>query len=158
MFVKSIKVMGAAALSAAILSLGFGVPANALDYEAKAKGTIPVTISIANVKSGTTPLYISVQKRSEYQGIKGFGNILKATSSGTMTTTVKVDVADEYAVSLWHDLNNDGIFSMTKDYKILDGWGASGNVPKNRAPVFDDVKIRVPSSGQAVNVEMVYPS
>jgi len=157
MFVKSIKSLGGTLVTTALLSLGFGVPANALDYETKAEGTIPVTITLTGVKAGTTPLYISVQKRGDYRSQNGFGGLLKTTSSGTVTAKVKVDKADDYAVSIWHDLDNDGQFSMTKDYKIIDGWGASGNVPTNRAPNFDDVKVFIPLSGSVVTVDMIYP-
>lgn len=142
-------------LAASILSAG--VPAFAASGHSN-DGTIPVTITIDNVRAGNVPLYISVQKRGQYQGIKGHGVILKSTTAGTMQATVKVDVVDDYAVSLWHDLDNDGVFSMNERYQPEDGWAASGTVPMNRAPKFDDVKVTVPMAGKAVAVSMIYPN
>ena len=101
---------------------------------------------------------MSIQTREQYQSIKGFGGILQEASLGEMSATYNIVEPGEYAVSVWHDLDNDGRFSMTKDYQITDGWGASGNAPDTRAPTFDDVKIKVESFGATVPVEMKYPN
>ncbi|WP_371396266.1 DUF2141 domain-containing protein [Fretibacter rubidus] len=153
---RSIGKGGLLALLAA-LSLNAGVPAFASSGHSN-DGTIPVSITIENVRAGDVPLYISVQKRGQYQGIKGHGVVLKSTTSGTMRAMVNVDVVDDYAVSLWHDLDNDGVFSMNERYQPEDGWGASGTVPTDRAPKFDDVKVTVPMAGKDVTVSMIYPN
>lgn len=138
--------------AAAIAAFGFAIPVMA------GEAAIPVTIALDGVQAGGAPLYISVQKRGEYMGIKGHGEIIKATTDGTMMVTVNVDTADDYAVSVWHDLNNDGIFSMTESYQILDGWCNSGPSDLSGRPSFDDVKVSVPFGGAATSVTMKYPA
>lgn len=150
--------MRALALTASCLSIfSVGVPAAAVDGHVNT-GTIPVSITIEGVRETTVPLYISVQKRGEYMGLKGHGVILKKTDEGTMRASVNVDVVDDYAISLWHDLDDDGVFSMNDRYQPQDGYAASGTMPTDRAPTFDDVKITVPIVGRAVTVTMVYPN
>ena len=156
MFVKTLKTTGAVALLTAFSAVG----ATAADltndiYEA---GTIPVTINLSDVKIADGPIYISVQKRDQYQGMRGHGTILKTATPGNMTATVKVSEPGEYSVSVWHDMDDDTVFDMDATYRPAEGWGASGNVPTDRMPTFDDVKINVESFGATVDVPMVYPS
>ncbi|MEP1229917.1 MAG: DUF2141 domain-containing protein [Litorimonas sp.] len=120
--------------------------------------TIPVTVELGALQVHEAPLYVSIQKRDEYMGIHGYGGVIQAVSSETMSATFKVDTAGDYAVSVWHDLNNDGVFSMDDNYQILDGWGASGNVPVNRRPKFEDVMVKVETYGATVPVMLKYPS
>lgn len=122
------------------------------------KETIPVNVTLEGVQMSDGPLYISVQTRGQYQGIKGYGEVIQKVTPGQMSVTLDIDTPGEYAVSVWHDLNNDGIFSMTKDYKIEDGWGASGDVPTDSAPTFDDVRVTVGGGGANVVVDMIYPT
>ena len=121
-------------------------------------GNIPVTVTLTSITETQGPIYVSIQTREQYQSIKGFGGILQEASLGEMSATYNIVEPGEYAVSVWHDLDNDGRFSMTKDYQITDGWGASGDAPENRAPTFEDVKIKVETFGATVPVEMKYPN
>ena len=90
--------------------------------------------------------------------MKGHGGILQEATLGEMKATFNVDQAGDYAVSVWHDLNDDGIFSMNESYKILDGWGNSAETQVAGRPTFDDVKIAVPAYGADVTVKMKYPN
>ncbi|WP_017932586.1 DUF2141 domain-containing protein [Robiginitomaculum antarcticum] len=146
LFSTSIRLTGVAIL------LGCALPAFADE------ATIPVIVTLDGVRSGYAPLYISVQKRAHFMGIKGHSEILKTTTDGTMHVTVNVDTPDDYAVSVWHDLNDDGVFSMTDDYQVLDGWGNSGATDLRGRPTFDDVKFTVTDSGAATVVALKYPS
>ena len=121
-------------------------------------GTIPVTVNLSGVQIADGPIYISVQKREEYRGMTGHGTILKLATPGNMTATVNVAEPGDYAVSIWHDMNDDKVFGMSETYQPTEGWGASGTVPTDRMPTFDDVKVNVESFGTTVNVPMVYPS
>ena len=121
-------------------------------------GTIPLTVNLSSVQSAAGPIYISVQKRGEYMGMKGHGAILKTTTNGDMTATVKVAEPGDYAVSVWHDMDDDTVFDMSESYMPLEGWGASGTVPKTRAPKFEDVKISIPQSGRDVAIALTYPN
>ncbi len=155
MFAKQIKTAGIAALGFMISSCATAV--DAPNWKSKG-GTIPITVTLENVKSSEGPIYVSIQKPDEYMGMKGHGGILKTATPGTMQVVYKVDEPGDYSVSIWHDTNDDGIFSMDESYNILDGWGASGNAPTDRKPVFDDVKIQVESVGTSVTIPMKYPA
>lgn len=167
MFVKMKKIAvvtgGAVCALYALSALGISTPAFAgeasdttPDWKIK-PGKIPVTVTLKDVAATAAPIYVSIQTREEYRSMKGFGGILSESKPGDMTATFKVDKPGTYAVSVWHDLDDDGRFSMTDDYKVLDGWGASGDVPDNREPTFDDVNIKVETSGATVPIEMRYP-
>jgi len=156
MFVKSLKTTGAAALLTTISAVG--ATAADLTNDIYDGGTIPVIVNLSDVKIADGPIYISIQKRDQYQGMRGHGKVLKTVTPGNMTAMVKVSEPGDYAVSVWHDMDDDTVFDMSQDYRPLEGWGASGNVPTDRMPTFDDVKINVESFGATVDVPMIYPS
>ncbi|GHA83239.1 hypothetical protein GCM10009069_03160 [Algimonas arctica] len=118
---------------------------------------VPVTITLTDVMETNVPLYISVQTEAEYQSMKGRGAVLKETSAGTITQTVQLPESGDYAVTIWHDLDNDGRFSMTDRYEVLDGWGTSGQARRDAAPTFQQSKINVPTYGASVTIAMIYP-
>lgn len=158
---KKITTFTGGAVCALYALTALGVSASAYANEAsdwKIKpGKIPVTVTLKGVSETTGPIYVSIQTRENYRSMKGFGGILRNPTLGDITETFKVDTPGSYAVSVWHDLDGDGRFSMTEDYKVLDGWGASGNVLDNREPTFDDVEVEIESAGATVPIEMKYP-
>lgn len=160
MFVKSVKSYSVRAVSAFTLLAISAAGATAAELPAwkGSNGTIPVSVTLDDVKSTSGPIYISIQKRAEYMGMKGHGGILQEATLGKMQATFNVNQPGDYAVSIWHDLNDDGIFSMSETYKILDGWGNSAASEIEGRPTFDDVKISVPAYGADVTVKMKYPS
>jgi len=84
-----------------------------------------VTVTLTDVlPAGATggTIYVSIQSQTDYQSMKGFGGIIQKAEAGEMTATFHVDEPDEYSVSVWHDRDNDGRFSMTESYEILDSW------------------------------------
>ncbi|GGX64133.1 hypothetical protein GCM10011309_12740 [Litorimonas cladophorae] len=128
-------------------------------------GDIPVIVKLMDVVPADQlagevggPIYVSIQKREDYQSMKGFGGIIKTPVAGEMTATFHVDAPGDYSVSIWHDRDDDGRFSMDASYNVLDSWGASGTPPPNAAPTFDDVKITVPNMGADVTIKMINPS
>jgi uncharacterized protein (DUF2141 family) len=119
--------------------------------------TIPVTIDLSEIQALSGPLYISIQKEEEFQGMRGHGGIIQSVTSATTQATYKVDVPGRYAISVWHDLNDDGVFSMDESYNIQDGWGGSGTVTQEARPTFEDSAFDVPAYGANVSVTMFYP-
>lgn len=156
MFVKTLKLVTASAVLG--LMSGAGATASDSTNEIYAAGTIPVTVNLSGVKLADGPIYISVQTRENYRGMKGHGTILKTVTPGNMTATVKVSEPGDYAVSVWHDMDDNMVFGLDDSYRPTEGWGASGNAPADRMPTFDDVKIKVESFGTTVNVPVIYPS
>lgn len=154
---KSVTALGAALSVFCVLGSVSASANEAPDWKAR-EGNIPVTVTLKNITQTQGPVYVSIQTREDYRSMKGHGGIISKASLGEMTATFKVKEPGEYAVSVWHDLDDDGRFSMTKDYKILDGWGASGQPPAGREPTFDDVKIKIESFGASATVNMNYPN
>lgn len=152
---KALSLVGLISLVSATTSFAADAPAW------KKTGDIPVTVTLTDVLpegvSGGT-IYVSIQTRKDYRSMKGFGGIIQKAELGEMTATYHVDEPGEYSVSIWHDRDDDGRFSMDASYNVLDSWGASGTPPENKSPSFDDVKIAVPSMGTAIEIDMVNPT
>jgi len=77
MFVSSLR----ATAAAAILTLTVTSASAADNAESfYAKGTIPLTVNLSGVQIADGPIYISVQKRDEYMGMRGHGTIIKTAT------------------------------------------------------------------------------
>jgi len=158
------RLVGVCAWAGLALMSVYGTTAQAADTESSwyDSGTIPVTVTLTDVQpvsaTAEDKIYVSIQTRDTYRSMKGHGGILKVLTPGTMEATFNVAEPGEYAVSVWHDRDNDMRFSMAADYSIQDGWGASGTPPADRMPSFDDVKINVPNMGTSVEIAMINPS
>jgi uncharacterized protein (DUF2141 family) len=114
-----------------------------------------LTVVVEGVQEKLGPVYIAVQKRENYQKWNaGAGGVYKGVKAGNHTYTYDLPAGD-YAVSIWHDSDNDGQFTMD-GYTPLDGWGNSGNQNLQRAPTFDDVKITVTGAGSKETIKMHY--
>ena len=125
-------------------------------------GNIPVTVTITNLDpaaEGADPVYVSIQTEDQFRSLKGGGGVTPHAKTGTMSATFLVEEPGDYAVSIWHDRDGDGRFSMSEDYTVvLDSYGASGQPPEDRMPTFDDVKFLVPNIGTSLSVEMINPA
>ena len=160
MFAGILSRRGNAFLGVMAIATALSTPAFAGSAETTQKAAhdgVPITVTLNNVRAGDVPLYISIQTESEYQSYDGAGGILQSTESGQITETFDVPAAGEYAISIWHDLDNDGRFSMAEGFQLLDGWGTSGTVPFGAPPTFKDAKVSIPSSGDVVEINMIYP-
>ena len=172
MFVTySTKTEGRATSKACLFSLAgamacvmFGVSSSVAEDTPPWKiqgGDIPITVTLTGVLpegSDGGPIYVSIQTRENYRSMKGFGGMIPNAEVGEMTVTYTVDEPGDYSVSVWHDRNNDGLFTMTKTYEILDSWGASGTPPTDRDPNFDDVKVSIPNMGTSISIDMINPT
>ncbi|UTW56239.1 DUF2141 domain-containing protein [Kordiimonas sp. SCSIO 12610] len=118
--------------------------------------TVKLSVTLKGVQEKAGPMYVAVQKRENYQKWNaGAGGIYKGLKAGDHTYVYDVP-AGEYAISVWHDSDNDGQFTM-QGYLPLDGWGNSGNQNLQAPPTFDDVKITVSAKGSRETVNMHYP-
>jgi len=66
--------------------------------------------------------------------------------------------AGDYAVTLYHDENNNGKFDSNMIGYPLEGYGFSNNVvPQFKAPVFDECKFHYDGSGmKQIPIKMIY--
>jgi len=146
MFVKSLKT-GLLALSAAVFAVSTAAAGDA-------HATLDVTLKGLQQSEGK--LFLSVQKEADFMQQRGAaGGVYEIDVASDRTYSYSVPVGD-YAVSIWHDTNNDGQFSMDENWMPTDGWGMSGDYAGEREPTFDEVKINVGFEGAAVNIPMVY--
>jgi uncharacterized protein (DUF2141 family) len=114
-------------------------------------------VTLAGVEEKAGPMYVAVQKRENYQKWNaGVGGVYKDLKAGDHTYEYILP-AGEYAISVWHDSDNDGKFTM-QGYTPLDGWGNSGMQELQGPPTFDDVKITVPAQGTTETVKLHYPA
>ncbi len=116
-----------------------------------------VDITVSGVRSGGD-LHIGLQSRGEFMKNEGsFGEILNDVRAGTVSVTLK-DVPDgEYAASIWHDIDGDGVFDADDQGMPLDGWSMTNAASLRGAPTFDQVSISV-VGGTSLSLDMVYPN
>lgn len=115
-------------------------------------------VQLDGVQVGNAPLYISVQDAGKFRTQSGnAGTILRSQDDQLLTVDLEVEPG-KYAVSIWHDLDEDGKFSINERYIPTDGWGSSGTPPKDRAPSFDEMMVEIYQDGQVVFIEMQYVS
>ena len=153
--IGSVAIAGSLLLVSAMTSFAADAPAWKIT-----EGAIPVAVTLTDVMPEGVeggPIYVSIQTRENYRSLKGFGGVFKKAEAGEMHQTFTVDEPGEYSVSVWHDRDDDGRFSMSDTYEVLDSWGASGTLPEGKEPTFDDVKITVPPMGTAVEIDMINP-
>lgn len=121
-----------------------------------ASETVTVAVNLEGIKTGHAPLYISIQDANQFRTNEGAGGtILRSQDNENMTVELNVEPGT-YAVSIWHDLDEDGKFSRGKDYWPTDGWGSSNNPQAGKAPSFEDMKVDVTHDGQLIPITMQY--
>lgn len=160
---KTMAMMGLATmLGFAGATVSLAGEENASDWDIR-PGNIPVTVTVTNLdpaSAGNDTVYVSIQTRDEFRSLRGAGGVTPYAKTGSMTATFFVQEADEYAVSVWHDRDGDGRFSMTEDYsRVLDSYAVSGDPVANAGKIatFDDAKFDVPNMGTRLTVEMINP-
>ena len=114
-----------------------------------------LSVELTGLQASEGKLYISVQKEEDFMAQRGHGGVFEVTEAGNETYAFTVP-AGEYAVSIWHDTDNDGKFSMDENWVPTDGWGMSGTSSVDKQPRFDEVKIAIASSGTSVRIPMIY--
>ena len=114
-----------------------------------------LSVELTGLQASEGKLYISIQKEEDYKAQRGHGGVFEVTEAGNETYTFSVP-AGLYAVSIWHDTDNDGRFSMDENWIPTDGWGMSGTPSTDKEPVFDEVKVAIASSGTSVRIPMIY--
>ena len=113
----------------------------------------PLTVIVEDVRSDAGQIYISVQTAEEYMADRGTGGSIETPEKGTMRLDYDVP-AGTYAVSVWHDEDDDGVFDRAENGMPLDGWALSGD---GEGWHFDAVKVKVEGNGTIVRVRMQYP-
>ena len=115
-----------------------------------------LSVELTGLKASDGKLYISVHKEEDFMAQRGLGGIFEVSKTGSQGYSFTVPTG-EYAVSIWHDTDNDGQFSINENYIPTDGWAMSGSAEANEQPNFDDVKITIANSKTFISLPMIYP-
>ena len=130
-----------------------------ISTQAYAGETGSLKVLVEGAQAGQGPLYVSVQSRETYMKWTGeSGGVYQDIAGGSLVYTYDDLPEGEYAVSLWHDTNNDNSFTMDENFIPQDGWGNSATQHIQGQPSFDDVKILVTARGATATVKMIYPN
>lgn len=123
---------------------------------AGAAQAVPLKVDLSGVEARGGKLYVSVQTEDQYQKKEGIGEIIEAPAAGSHTFTYDVPEG-RYAVSIWHDDNNNDVFDVGGAYNMPeDGWAMHNGMSLRGAPTFDVVSIQVTSEGATVSEKMTY--
>ena len=114
-----------------------------------------LSVELTGLQASEGKLYISVQKEEDYKAQRGHGGVFEVTEAGNETYSFSVPTGD-YAVSIWHDIDNDGKFSMDENWIPTDGWGMSGTPSTDKEPTFAEVKVAIPAGASTISIPMIY--
>jgi uncharacterized protein (DUF2141 family) len=104
-----------------------------------------VTVDLNGLRAGGT-LYVQLQTRAQFMGAdRAGGKIVRVAGAGTLSVDLGEVAPGDYAVSVWHDDNDNHRFDMdAQGGGPLDGWAiANGAEAGAGAPDFDRAKVSV---------------
>ena len=105
-----------------------------------------VTVTLDGVKPNAGKLYIALQTREQFmQDVRSIGTVLEPTAA-TVTATLPDVPPGDYALSVWHDIDGDGTFSMGP-MGPTDGWAMVDGAALRGEPTFDMVDFTVTPAG-----------
>lgn len=117
----------------------------------------PLTVTLEGVQDRGVPLYVGIQTEEQFMKWDGIAGE-KIEEPGAGTLTVSFDVPEgEYSVSVWHDLNNNGVFDMKESGWPDEGYAMSNQSALRGPPTFDVVKVVVTAEGASVTETVQYP-
>jgi uncharacterized protein (DUF2141 family) len=108
----------------------------------KAKGSLRVAVYNSQAS------YMDTGKACHLQ-------VLRVTSVGTLVMDIKDLPAGSYAVSCFHDLNDNGELDTNLLGIPSEPYGASNNArPKFRAPNWAETRFDLPSAGRSLTIKL----
>jgi uncharacterized protein (DUF2141 family) len=115
----------------------------------------PLSVDLSGIEARGGTLYVSVQTEAQFTGDEGTaGEVVEAPDAGARTFAFDVPPG-AYAVSVWHDDDGDGEFTMGPNFMPLDGWAMSGPALQG-PPRFGDVAVEVDEDGARTALSMTY--
>ena len=114
----------------------------------------PLEVAINDVEARGGTVYVSVQTEAQFMGEDWVaGERVSDPAAGTLAVTLDVPPGT-YAVTVWHDDDGDGTFTMAPSGMPLDGWAMSGN-PRGM-PTFGAAAVTVDEAGGSASMSMTY--
>lgn len=115
----------------------------------------PLSVTLDGIEARGGTLFVSVQTEAQFTKEEGIaGEAVEAPEAGSRTFAFDVPEG-AYAVSVWHDDDGDGEFTMGPSFMPLDGWAMSGP-PLQGPPSFEDVAVEVGEDGAEASMSMTY--
>lgn len=129
-----------------VLGLAIAAPAQAS----------PLIVELDGVRNAGGRLYVSVQRREQFmQEAAAAGSIVDAPTAGSHRFSYDLP-AGEYAVSVWHDDNNNGRFDKDENFMPLDGWAMTNGSALRGEPTFEQVRIVLGDAAANARLSMSY--
>lgn len=120
--------------------------------------TNTLTINIDNITSSKGTIYIGIFKENTDfpSGKPTYQNILKCDGKSSVTTSISGVANGNYAITVYHDLNDNGKLDKNFIGVPKEPYAFSQNFhPKMSAPKFDNCKIKVASSSTSFNLRLI---
>lgn len=115
-----------------------------------------VDLTLTGLKDGGT-LYVSLQTAEQFMQEDGTGGeTINNVEAGDVSVTLDVPPGT-YALSIWHDVNDNGEFDMAEQGWPEDGWAAYNGTSLVSTPSFGQVSFEVTEDGFSLTEPMIYP-
>ena len=116
-----------------------------------------VTVDLSGLRPGGT-LYVQLQTRDQFLGQERTASkMIQAPQSGTLRVDLGEVPPGDYAVSVWHDQNDNRRMEIDPSQgQAVDGWAMLNGAAIRARPEFDQVKLSVPAAGAQVPLEVRY--
>lgn len=117
---------------------------------------VPLNVELDGVRAAGGRLYVSVQTRDQFMQDAGTaGSVVAAPTAGAHSFSYDLPPG-EYAVSVWHDDNNNGRFDKDERHMPLDGWAMTNAEALRGEPTFDQVRIVLGQAAANIRLAMTY--
>lgn len=117
----------------------------------------PLTVNVDGIEARGGKFYVGVQTAAQFMKDDGIaGEIVEAPEAGSRSFTFDLPEG-AYAVSIWHDFNNNGKFDTAENGRPLDGWTSPNAETLRAAPTFEQSAVSVGADGGAATLKMIYP-
>lgn len=117
----------------------------------------PLSVTVNGIEARGGKLYIGVQTEAQFLQQGGVaGKVIDAPAAGSLTASFDVPEG-AYSVSVWHDINENGIFDKDDKGWPLDGWSMINADKLTGKPSFNEVRIDVPAEGAHATETVRYP-
>lgn len=118
----------------------------------------PLSVTVDGIEARGGKLYVGVQTEAQFMKQEGVaGEILDTPAAGSQTFTFDLPEG-RYAVSIWHDINGNGVFDLDARGIPADGWTSPNAASLRAAPTFDQSAVTVSAAGSAVQMDIIYPN
>lgn len=124
---------------------------------AGAAAAADVVVDISGVRSASGPLYVSLQTEAQFLQNEGTaGTIVPKPGVGAVSVVLPGVAPGDYSISVWHDVDGDGVFDRNESGRPLDGWSMLNAGELRGAPSFESVKFTVTDKGAKLKLQMIY--